>query len=398
MPGPAASGCILPVVAPIPDTDYRIKLQVFEGPLDLLLFLIRKNELDIYDIPIGQVTKQYLDALYAMGDLKIELAGEFFVMAATLMEIKSRMLLPKNQQAVDPNAGDEEEIDPRWELVHQLIQYKKFKDAASGIAEMIGTRQAMLERAQITQNLTQADRPLRPSDRIELWNAFNQVLRRLAEKLVVGDIKDDHMTVVDQMELILKRIVHEPSFLFSSLLPERTSLRNLVSTFIAVLELTRMLKIRVRQDEHFADITVERAPDVAVPGAPPTTPAHPADAEPALTPPPEAPEPPQLGEAPLESEHARVPVPAPTPATTPALSPAPDLSPAPPSVSDALDQPATVTSPEAVPDQLEALPASDDPAAYAASEPSPLPFEAEPLPPPAPDDLANPGQPGTVPA
>ena len=246
------------MVAPIPDTDYRIKLQVFEGPLDLLLFLIRKNELDIYDIPIEQVTKQYLEALYAMGELKLELAGEFFVMAATLMEIKSRLLLPKHQQAVDPNAEEEEEIDPRWELVHQLIQYKKFKDAASGIAEMIGTRQAMLERAQVAQNLAQSDRPLRPSDRIELWNAFNQVLRRLAEKLVVGDIKDDNVTVVDQMEMIIKRIAFEPQFTFSSLLPGKTTLRTLVSTFIAVLELTRMLKIRIAQDHHFEDITISR--------------------------------------------------------------------------------------------------------------------------------------------
>ena len=246
------------MVAPIPDTDYRIKLQVFEGPLDLLLFLIRKNELDIYDIPIEQITKQYLEMLYAMGELKLELAGEFFVMAATLMEIKSRMLLPKNQQAVDPNATEEEELDPRWELVHQLIQYKKFKDAASGIAEMIGTRQAMLERAQVQQNLAAQDRPLRPSDRIELWNAFNQVLRRLAEKLVVGDIKDDNLTVVDQMEMILKRIAFEPRFTFSSLLPGKTSLRNLVATFIAVLELTRMHKIRVSQDKHFEDIFIDR--------------------------------------------------------------------------------------------------------------------------------------------
>ena len=246
------------MVAPIPDTDYRIKLQVFEGPLDLLLFLIRKNELDIYDIPIEQITKQYLEMLYAMGELKLELAGEFFVMAATLMEIKSRLLLPKNQQAVDPNATEEDELDPRWELVHQLIQYKKFKDAAGGIAEMISTRQAMLERAQIQQNLAAQDRPLRPSDRIELWNAFNQVLRRLAEKLVVGDIKDDNLTVVDQMEMILKRIAFEPRVTFSSLLPGKTSLRNLVATFIAVLELTRMHKIRVSQDKHFEDIFIDR--------------------------------------------------------------------------------------------------------------------------------------------
>jgi len=263
------------VVAPIPDTDYRIKLQVFEGPLDLLLFLIRKNELDIYDIPIEQVTKQYLAALYALGEMKLELAGEFFVMAATLMEIKSRLLLPKHQQAVDPNAPPDEEIDPRWELVHQLIQYKKFKDAASGIAAMIDTRQAMLERALHATHLAHSDRPLRPSDRIELWNAFNQVLRRLAEKLVVGDIKDDHTTVVDQMELILRRIATAPRFPFSSLLPERTSLRTLIATFLAVLELTRLRKITVQQDELFADFIVEKVAD-----APPVPSASPAAAAP----------------------------------------------------------------------------------------------------------------------
>jgi len=117
----------------VAEADYRIKLPVFEGPLDLLLFLIRKNELDIYAIPIDTVTRQYLEVIYAMKELQLEVAGEFFVMAATLMEIKSRMLLPRHQQAVDPNA-EEDDLDPRWELVHQLLQYKKFKEASSQLA------------------------------------------------------------------------------------------------------------------------------------------------------------------------------------------------------------------------------------------------------------------------
>ena len=129
----------------VAEADYRIKLPVFEGPLDLLLFLIRKNELDIYDIPIANVTKQYLEALYAMKDLQIEVAGEFFVMAATLMEIKSRMLLPKHQQAIDPNA-EEDDLDPRWELVHQLLQYKKFKEAAGNLGQMSLDAQNMMAR------------------------------------------------------------------------------------------------------------------------------------------------------------------------------------------------------------------------------------------------------------
>ena len=183
----------------VPDSDYRIKLQVFEGPLDLLLFLIRQNELDIYDIPIESVTRQYVDALHAMQQLDLDLAGEFFVMAATLMEIKSRMLLPRGQHAVDPNAEDEE-IDPRWELVYQLLQYKKFKEAAAKLDELAALRQNLMERYVSTRAQDLLDRPLKGVDRIELWNTFNIVLRRLAEKLVVGEIHDEVVTVADQME------------------------------------------------------------------------------------------------------------------------------------------------------------------------------------------------------
>ena len=250
------------MVAVVSESDHRIKLQVFEGPLDLLLFLIRKNELDIHDIPIVEVTRQYLDALYAMKELSIEIAGEFFVMAATLMEIKSRMLLPRHQRAVDPDAEDEDLVDPRWELVHQLVQYKKFKDAAAELGGLINARQDMLERdsALVT---SVGDRPLRPSDKIALWNSFNQVLRRLAEKLVVGDISDDHVTVVDQMELIMSISKSCDSFTFSSVLGERTTLRTLISTFLAVLELTRLRRLRIRQNELFSDFICEAVRDAA---------------------------------------------------------------------------------------------------------------------------------------
>jgi segregation and condensation protein A len=239
----------------IPDTDYRIKLQVFEGPLDLLLFLIRKNELDIYDIPIESVTRQYIDALHAMQQLDLDVAGEFFVMAATLMEIKSRLLLPKGQHAVDPNAEDEE-VDPRWELVHQLIQYKKFKDAAAQLAELATIRQNLIER-HVSALSDRADRPLKAVDRIELWNTFNIVLRRLAEKLVVGEIHDEVVTVADQMEWLLERMRSERSFVFSQLFSGGVSLRRLVATFLAVLELTRLRKLRLRQDEAFTDIVCD---------------------------------------------------------------------------------------------------------------------------------------------
>ena len=239
----------------VPDTDYRIKLQVFEGPLDLLLFLIRKNELDIYDIPIESVTRQYLEALRAMQQLDLDLAGEFFVMAATLMEIKSRMLLPRGQAAIDPNSTDDE-MDPRWELIHQLLQYKKFKEAAAKLGELAETRQNLMERY-VSALGDRLDRPLKSVDRIELWNAFNLVLRRLAEKLVVGEIHDEQVTVADQMEWLLARAQVEKSFVFSKLFSEGVTLRRLVATFLAVLELTRLRKLRLRQDEAFSDIVCD---------------------------------------------------------------------------------------------------------------------------------------------
>ena len=244
----------------VPDSDYRIKLQVFEGPLDLLLFLIRKNELDIYDIPIESVTRQYIDALHAMQQLDLDVAGEFFVMAATLMEIKSRLLLPKGQHAVDPNA-DDEEVDPRWELVHQLLQYKKFKDAAATLAGLVETRQNLMARYVSSLAATDGDRPLRSVDRIELWNTFNIVLRRLAEKLVVGEIHDEMITVADQMEWLLAKTQTERSFIFSQLFPDGVTLRRLVATFLAMLELTRLKKLRIRQHEAFADIVAEAVLD-----------------------------------------------------------------------------------------------------------------------------------------
>lgn len=243
----------------LPDADHRIKLQVFEGPLDLLLFLIRKNEIDIYDIPIESVTKQYVAVLHSMQELDLEVAGEFFVMAASLMEIKSRMLLPKGQHAVDPNAEGEEDMDPRWELVHQLLQYKKFKDASARLAEMARLQRDLMERLVSSRPADSLDRPLKALNRIELWNTFNLVLRRLAEKLVVGEIHDEVVTVADQMEWLLGRMGAESSFVFSALFEQGVSLRKLVATFLAVLELTRLGRLRLRQDEAFTDIVCDVA-------------------------------------------------------------------------------------------------------------------------------------------
>ncbi len=234
--------------------DPRISLPVFEGPLDLLLFLIRKSEIDIYDIPIETVTRQYLETLRAMEELDLDVAAEFFVMAASLMEIKSRMLLPKNQQAVDLEAGEDEGMDPRWGLVHQLIEYRKFKEAAAQLGELAHQRQDLIERIVPSLTPDAIDRPLQGVTHFELWGSFNLVLRRLAEKLVVGEIHDETVTVADQMTWLLARARVEREFVFSTVFSGAVSLRRLVATFLALLELTRLHKLQIRQDASFSDI------------------------------------------------------------------------------------------------------------------------------------------------
>jgi segregation and condensation protein A len=247
--------------------DHPIRLPVFEGPLDLLLFLIRKNELDIHDVPIEEVTRQYLEVLHAMERMDLDIAGDFFVMAATLMYIKSRLLLPKHEQDAQPADGeDDEHLDPRWGLVRQLLEYQKIKDAAGGLQELIIRAQNLLPREYRQSDEDRLHRPLDPTDRIELWNTFNLLLRRLSEKMVHGEIHRDHVTVADRMEYVLQRCTTEERFTFTSLLPEHPSLVLIVATFLAILELTRLRQVELAQTADFADIAITRC---AIP-APPT--------------------------------------------------------------------------------------------------------------------------------
>lgn len=235
--------------------DHSVSLPIFEGPLDLLLFLIRKNEIDIYDIPIERITNQYLEILRKMEHQRLEVAGEFFVMAATLMQIKSRMLLPKDEQLPGIMEEEAEDIDPRWELVQQLIEYRKFKDAAGQISELMEEAQNILFREYFLKAEEKVERPLHPSDSITLWNTFNQVLRRLSEKIVIGQIHDETITVAERMEDILKELTARSSFKFSELIHGTVSVHYVVSTFLALLELSRLSKVDLHQDTVFGEIT-----------------------------------------------------------------------------------------------------------------------------------------------
>lgn len=247
-----------PPDALLPNPDLPIRLPAFEGPLDLLLFLIRRNEVDIYDIPIEKVTQQYLGIIRQMEHLNLEIAGDFFVMAATLMYIKSRMLLPTNEQLVQPEE-EVEEADPRWELVQQLLEYKRFKEAAAELRDLIENTQDFIPRIYMEATDQLEVRPLRNTDRIELWNTFNLVLRRLSEKITQGEITDDNVTITDRMEYLMEHMAEQPSFRFADLFAgKKFNLNVLVTTFLACLELTRLKRMYMRQDDTFTDILCER--------------------------------------------------------------------------------------------------------------------------------------------
>lgn len=239
--------------------DLAIQLPTFEGPLDLLLYLIRKEELDIYDIPIARVTQQYLEILGGLEEHRLEVAGEFFVMAATLMQIKSRLLLPREAQTGGIVEEAEEAVDPRWELVQQLLEYRKFRDAAE---ELQGRFLATASAAQreITEQLEPDSlRPLQPSDRLELWTTFNVVLRRLSDRIAVGRIEDEPVTVAECMERVLSKLGEGCRLSLSDLIPEgELSSQFLVATFLALLELARVGEVELEQDDQFGDIICAR--------------------------------------------------------------------------------------------------------------------------------------------
>ncbi|MCD8284309.1 MAG: segregation/condensation protein A [Opitutae bacterium] len=247
-----------------PESAPSVRLSRFEGPLDLLLFLIRKNEIDICDIPIAEITRQYMEILHDNENANLEIAGDFFVMAATLMYIKSRALLPASEAvaATDDDPGNDDDLDPRWQLVRQLIQYKRLKESAKYIEDLIEKQQNFLPR-QIAKPEEPEERPLAPLGKMDLWNVFNLVLKRLSERILPGEIHDDSVTIAARMEDILARLKTEKSFTFSSLMPQKISIPFLATTFLACLELARLGQMRVRQDEIFGEIYCDARDDNA---------------------------------------------------------------------------------------------------------------------------------------
>ena len=237
------------------DSDYKVQLEIFEGPLDLLLYLIKKDEIDIYDVSLERITRQYLDYIDTFKMLNIELASEFIVMAANLMYIKSRELLPKDVQPPDEEA---EEDDPRWELIRQLVEYKKFKEAAGflGIQEM-----KVDELFVTTPEMPDLEAPVVSMGQVgifDLIRAFQRVLKRFENTDDFREIVNDRFTVADKIEELLNVVPVGGRVRFESLFSSASSRGEVIITFLAMLELIKLNHLQVEQEQLLGEIVIVR--------------------------------------------------------------------------------------------------------------------------------------------
>ena len=240
---------------------YRVNLDIFAGPLDLLLYLVRKDEVDIYDIPIASITKQYIQYAEMLKQFDIDLAGDFVVMAATLMEIKSVMLLPR----VETEEGQEGEIlDPRAELVRQLLEYKKFKDAANLLNESASERKQRFTRpGLIIEALKDDAEPEFDLDEISIWTlleAFDAIMQATGRMSSYDHIKDDTPIDLYQIE-VLHRLQEEGPMVFENIFKDRGNRLIMMGLFLAMLELIRNHLIWVEQPDQLGPIYVKSITD-----------------------------------------------------------------------------------------------------------------------------------------
>ena len=230
---------------------YTVRLEMFEGPLDLLLHLIQKNEVDIFNIPIALITEQYLETLNVMKVLNLDIVGEYLLMASTLLHIKSKMLLP-----IPAEEEEEEGEDPRAELVRRLLEYQKYKQAAAELE-----RRPMLDRDVFIRLVLVDDQELREEERIEvnlfeLLDAFRHVLERAKPELV-HEVVLDRISVEEKVQDILSLLRRENrSVAFHLLFPEQASRRVIIVTFLAILELVKSKLIRIFQPSLFETIRI----------------------------------------------------------------------------------------------------------------------------------------------
>lgn len=240
------------------------KLEAFEGPLDLLLHLIDKNEADIFDIPIKDITDQYFEYLQSMQELELEITSEFLVMAATLLSIKSKMLLPKPppvEDFIDDGWMDDEDFDPRAELVQKLIEYRKFKGVADHLREREQERSLIYTREPVDLTPYVRQTPENPVEGLQVGDlllAFRKALRKMAGRNMVAKIRRDEVSVKERIQQVVDRLRLEGGkLLFSRLLGDDMTREDIVVTFLALLELMKMKQVVCFQHRLFDDIVIQ---------------------------------------------------------------------------------------------------------------------------------------------
>lgn len=234
---------------------YHVKLEIFEGPMDLLLHLIKKHELDIYDIPIAPITRQYLEYLELMQSLDMEIAGDFLVMASTLTHIKSKMLLPPAENPEDDDDG----TDPRAELIRRLLEYKRFKDAAGSLEQREHDWSKVYTReTEVTPELPPDDQPLLFDFHLfDLLAALKDVLNRAPDAGI--EITAEAISITDKIATILARLESVDSLLFADLFDGSAARAHIIATFMALLELMKNRIVRAVQIEQFGAIRLMKA-------------------------------------------------------------------------------------------------------------------------------------------
>lgn len=240
---------------------YRVRLEGFEGPLDLLLHLIRKNRYDVYDIPIARILQEYLAVLDAMRELDLDVAGDFLVMAATLAHIKSRLLLPV---PAEPEAAEDEDRDPRAELVRRLLEYEQFREASLALEERPLLGRDVFARTWRAADLDAVETPEAPieADLYDLLLAFHELLRQAPEELI-HDVVRQRVSIQEAIQEILDHFQALPpgvGLTFRDLFPPRPTRDRLVATFLALLELIRLRAARVQQVAAFGEIRIHPVP------------------------------------------------------------------------------------------------------------------------------------------
>lgn len=232
----------------------KVRLETFEGPLDLLLYLIKKNEIDIYDIPISVITQQYLEYLEMMKNLNLDVAGEFLLMAATLLHIKSKMLLP----ATEEEEGEKEEEDPRAELVRRLLEYQRFKEAAQQLVKGPLLDREVFVRSFFGDSLEEKEKEEKVSGEVTLFDLL-EAMKKVLEALPAEEFQEisaEHLNIKDKILHIMERLWEADSMAFTDFYTASTSRREIVVTFLALLELLRLRMIRVYQGETFGSIRI----------------------------------------------------------------------------------------------------------------------------------------------